>query len=186
MNEEKSKKMLAVMIEKQKAYDQAVLEKMGMSKPPKMENIVLALIDEMGELNHELKSDWCYWKKSQKQKDKIAIGEELADVWHFALSLICYTGCDKYVLKKIQFDGSLTNRKDLPISFYETRILDKAETIRRYFGMSVVCVYIRNSAYLMIAHLIDFSARLGYDFDKVYIEYWRKNEKNWDRVRGNY
>lgn len=45
-----------------------------------------AILDEIGELNHELKADWCWWKKSQKPVDRSRVLEEFVDVLHFCLS----------------------------------------------------------------------------------------------------
>lgn len=46
----------------------------------------LAILDELGELNHELKAEWCWWKQSQKPVDRDKVLGELVDVLHFVLS----------------------------------------------------------------------------------------------------
>lgn len=47
---------------------------------------VSAVLDEIGELNHELKADWCWWKKTQAPVDKTKVLEEFVDCLHFVLS----------------------------------------------------------------------------------------------------
>ena len=36
----------------------------------------MASFDELGEVNHEMKAEWCYWKKSQEpvNRDKLKEG----------------------------------------------------------------------------------------------------------------
>lgn len=46
----------------------------------------LAILDELGELNHELKKEWCWWKQSQPPVDREKVLGELVDVLHFVLS----------------------------------------------------------------------------------------------------
>ena len=50
------------------------------------EKLELAIIDELGELTHELKGDWCWWKKTQKPVDRKRVLEELVDVYHFVMT----------------------------------------------------------------------------------------------------
>ncbi len=42
-----------------------------------------ALFDEVGELNHALKSEWCWWRNDNPTPDRLELAEELADIWHF-------------------------------------------------------------------------------------------------------
>ena len=51
-----------------------------------IENLEMALLDEIGELTHELKYTWCWWKKTQAPVDKEKVLGELVDIWHFILS----------------------------------------------------------------------------------------------------
>jgi dimeric dUTPase (all-alpha-NTP-PPase superfamily) len=53
------------------------------------------LFDELGELMHAQKSDWCWWKFTQEPTDKAKVFEEYADVLHFALmyEIKFGTGC---------------------------------------------------------------------------------------------
>ena len=71
--------------ERQLSLDNKFKKKMGIKKiSPKL--IKVAYLDEVGELIHELKPLWCYWKKDNKPVDKRRVLEELSDCLHFALS----------------------------------------------------------------------------------------------------
>lgn len=85
--------MLKEMLSMQEEYDQMVFEAHGMKngyRDLRPDQIYLALIDEVGELNHELKADWCWWKNTQKPVDREKVLEELADVVHFILMEVLY------------------------------------------------------------------------------------------------
>jgi dimeric dUTPase (all-alpha-NTP-PPase superfamily) len=47
---------------------------------------VWTILDEVGELTHELKANWCWWKKTQPPVDEKKVLGELVDIWHFVLS----------------------------------------------------------------------------------------------------
>ena len=76
---------LEKLLENQRNLDNKFKVKMGFDKID-TDLIKIAYLDEVGELIHELKPLWCYWKKSQKEVDKQRVLEELADCLHFALS----------------------------------------------------------------------------------------------------
>lgn len=76
---------LEKLLENQRNLDNKFKVKMGFDKID-TDLIKIAYLDEVGELIHELKPLWCYWKKSQKEVDKKRVLEELADCLHFALS----------------------------------------------------------------------------------------------------
>ena len=57
--------MLFEMIQLQIAYDQAVYKKFKTEYDEIKTR--LALLDEIGETNHELKAFWCWWKKQKNQ-----------------------------------------------------------------------------------------------------------------------
>ena len=46
----------------QEQTDQLIFKKTRMLAAPSIENYILAVVDEIGELNHELKPRWCWWK----------------------------------------------------------------------------------------------------------------------------
>lgn len=61
-------KMIDEMIDLQRKYDAAVCKEFNCTFDK--EKTRLAMIDELGEFNHEVKKSWCWWKKTQKDIDK--------------------------------------------------------------------------------------------------------------------
>lgn len=94
----RAKEKIREVFELQREYDKMVFAVHGGS----YENIMcmngkigdcpwkFALMDEVGELIHEIKKSWCWWKFSQKPMDREKVLEELIDVWHFVFMKICY------------------------------------------------------------------------------------------------
>lgn len=78
-------RMIETMLKKQDELNSAIMKEYGLTTISK-EQIDLATLDEIGEFTHELKGDWCWWKKTQPPVDKEKVLEELVDVWHFVLS----------------------------------------------------------------------------------------------------
>ena len=55
-----STEMIKDMLERQKAYDEEVFKKHNVDYVSKTQ-LESALFDELGELMHAQKSDWCWW-----------------------------------------------------------------------------------------------------------------------------
>lgn len=89
-----STEMIKDMLERQKAYDAEVFKKHNVDYVSKAQ-LESALFDELGELMHAQKSDWCWWKFTQEPKDEAKVFEEYIDVVHFALmyEIKFGTGC---------------------------------------------------------------------------------------------
>ena len=78
--------MIADMLNLQADYDDIVCKTQGIDLYKiNYKDFISALMDELGELNHELKSRWCWWKKTQEPENRDKVLEELVDVWHFVL-----------------------------------------------------------------------------------------------------
>ena len=67
-------------------YDEAVFEKIESEWDAC--KCHLALIDEIGEVNHELKKMWCYWRENQPKVDREKLLEELSESLQNILRLI--------------------------------------------------------------------------------------------------
>lgn len=52
--------------------------------PPGPKTLRLAILDELGELNHELKRLWAWWK-AMGDPDPVRVVDEASDVLHFVL-----------------------------------------------------------------------------------------------------
>lgn len=72
-------RMIETMLKKQDELNSAIMKEFGLTTISK-EQIDLATLDEIGEFTHELKGDWCWWKKSQEPVDRNKALEELADI----------------------------------------------------------------------------------------------------------
>lgn len=82
----------AMMMVLQKRFDARVFEKYGLTyKTVGMSRISLALDAELGEFVQEFKPMWVYWKENPGEVDRSKALEELADIWHFFLSLMLWT-----------------------------------------------------------------------------------------------
>ena len=80
----KDMELIRKMLKKQAKLDNAIMEEYGLTEINK-DNLMMAILDEVGELTHELKGDWCWWKKTQPLVDEEKVLGELVDIWHFAL-----------------------------------------------------------------------------------------------------
>lgn len=82
------KEMIESMLDMQAKLDETLLKVRGFTYSDLLRQRAYdrAILDELGELNHELKGDWCWWKKSQKPVDRSRVLEEFVDVLHFCLS----------------------------------------------------------------------------------------------------
>ena len=78
-------KLIKEMLHKQAELDKSIMSAYGLTEIDE-ENLRMAILDEVGELTHELKGDWCWWKKTQAPVDMRKVLGELVDVWHFILS----------------------------------------------------------------------------------------------------
>lgn len=84
--------MIEECLKLQAEYDQMVFQAHGLEGYEDILDTDLhaALLDECGELNHELKAQWCWWKKTQKPVDQNAVLMEFADVMHFVLMQVLW------------------------------------------------------------------------------------------------
>ncbi|WP_286078978.1 dUTP diphosphatase, partial [Faecalibaculum rodentium] len=66
-----NQEMVLDMLERQHKYDRAI-EKAHEIQISALgsDRLKAALLDEVGELNHAMKSRWCWWKKSQEPVDR--------------------------------------------------------------------------------------------------------------------
>lgn len=81
----KEYELIKEMLQMQKKLDEAIMDEHGLTEIDE-ENLRMAILDEVGELTHELKGNWCWWKKTQPQVDEEKVLGELVDIWHFVLS----------------------------------------------------------------------------------------------------
>lgn len=155
---------LKELLEMQRALDENIYTTHNVEYDE--EKSYLALIDEIGELNHELKAKWCWWKKTVKPVDREKVLDELVDVWHFALSIFYH---------HFYFDNGIYV-KECNINVYENYklFLIYKMLLNKYLNQHIL--------ELMIA----LTHKLGFTFDDVYEAYKKKNAINYERLKNGY
>lgn len=176
--------MFLEMMQLQRNYDLAVNKEFGTEY--EIHKTYLALIDEIGEVNHELKSVWCWWKKTQKPVDWNKVLEELADCWHFALS-IYYHDVDDFYGKsskdKFLSDADYLFEEDIQTDYfikkYQRRDVWKLHECMSDIAFSMI-------AFNTIEQLLTLSAWCGFQFEDIYKAYKKKNKINYERLKNGY
>ncbi len=183
----KEKKELSEIANLQIAYDRAVFEKFD--EEWNACKCHLALVDEIGEVNHELKKLWCYWRESQPKVDREKLLEELADCLHFAMSyyineslpysVINYAHTSEALedwIKNLAFD-IVTELEPNPYfnSFSLQKYRDEVEHIISF-----------RSAIDLPLGVFAISKLCRYTFDDLIKAYKEKNKTNWERLGNNY
>jgi dimeric dUTPase (all-alpha-NTP-PPase superfamily) len=158
--------MLKEMIQMQMALDSAIYD--GNNVEYNEEKCYLALFDELGELNHELKKEWCWWKKTQKEVDRQRVLEELVDCYHFAMSIFYHAVCDEEVRRGILESNIFEKRCEWKLTYLYLFIIDDDMVID------------------ILSNLYQLTIKLGFAMEDVYQEYKRKNQENYNRLARGY
>lgn len=163
----KTKNMINTMLRMQKELDREIFEKKAKSVSENFSNdhLNLAIIDEIGELTHELKPMWCWWKEKQEQLDVEKVIGELVDVWHFVL-MKHYRVFEK---------GDYTEQE-----------LTKLMSWIYKYGQNYTYIYHFLSTNYELDDVIALTFALGFEIDDVYEEYMRKNKINHERAENGY
>ena len=146
--------LIKEMLQMQAKLDEAIMKEYGLKEIDE-EKLCFAILDEVGELTHELKANWCWWKKTQAPVDKEKVLGELVDIWHFVLSWQNHFMSGEEGLRKEkvmvenikQYVWGMKNIKkefiyvltDLP-SFTDSRV-EALIAITEYLGFTIEQVY---------------------------------------------
>lgn len=164
------KEQLTQMFLMQKTLNQNILKEFGQDSMTE-EKLELAIIDELGELTHELKGDWCWWKKTQKPVDRKRVLEELVDVYHFVMTYeMCYGYKNNESIEVI-----LNFYEDDIDEYYVRLLLPLSHAIREILDNNC-----------KLTDLLILSGLLGFTFDEIYQEYLNKNKINYERLKNGY
>lgn len=155
---EQEYKMIRVMKNMQDILDQAILTEHKVTF--NLEKSKRALLDELGETNHEDKANWCWWKYTQKPVDNLKLLEELADAWHFALSI------DNNENNGVILNCDIKKYEGLKLSTLFAYAVIKVDTI--------------------IPVMINITHKLGFSIEDVYNAYKEKNKVNFERLENGY
>lgn len=164
------KEQLTQMFLMQKTLNQNILKEFGQEAMTE-EKLQMAIIDELGELTHELKGDWCWWKKTQKPVDRKRVLEELVDVYHFVMTYEMVYGVT---------DGNIVEILD----YYEIEIKRYGKNAQG--DMINYCVSDVASKDCKLNNLLYLTEKLGFTMDEVYQEYLNKNKINYERLKNGY
>ena len=163
-----STELIKDMLERQKAYDAEVFKKHNVDYVSKIQ-LESALFDELGELMHAQKADWCWWKFTQEPTDKAKVFEEYIDVVHFALMYEIKVGSGCYQDEDIKWNY---NKLKTDLGFGQA------------YAFSCVISLTRDDN--VLAYVIALGLHLGYSIGEIYKEYIRKNEINKERLAKGY
>lgn len=165
-------RMIETMLKKQDELNSAIMKEYGLTTISK-EQIDLATLDEIGEFTHELKGDWCWWKKSQEPVNRNKALEELADVFHFVLIYELFYGKRTYLDNP---EYNLESYRDyMPMVQMDIG-----------FGIANALTRIIDLADGRLMYLLALSEHLGFSLEEVYEAYMRKNAINHERLESGY
>lgn len=168
----KEYELIKEMLQMQKKLDEAIMDEHGLTEIDE-ENLRMAILDEVGELTHELKGDWCWWKKTQAPVDDKKVLGELIDVWHFVLSYQNHFNSGEEML------CSYLNGKEISGNLLERL---RIKTLSLPFALSYL-VYYKCS---IITVLVAITEYLGFTIEQVYEAYCDKNKVNYQRLESGY
>lgn len=164
--------LIKKMLQMQSKLDEAIMKEYGLKEIDK-EKLMLAILDEVGELTHELKGDWCWWKKTQPQVDEEKVLGKLVDIWHFVL-------CEQNICNFGEMTlGSYLQEKEIVDTFLE-RLKSK-----RVFLPLFLTELVRRDCY-SIETLIAITEYLGFTIEDVHKAYCDKNKVNYQRLKEGY
>lgn len=161
--------LIKEMAKMQEKLDAALLEKgraLGKIEDFDRERTTFALIDELGELVHESKGQWCWWKATQKPVERAKVLEELVDVWHFGLSIDNHNYFFGMKLDKVELFTGASNL----ITYFISKVIEYAD-----------------DGYLLVTpELYKLTYALGFTMEDVYQGYIKKNKENYERIANGY
>lgn len=165
------KNQLKEMFQMQRTLNKNILDEFG-EEAMTEEKLELAIIDELGELTHELKGDWCWWKKSQAPVNRQRVLEELVDVYHFVMTsemMRKYSSTDEVI-------DNILNRYEFPINHFNELRKERLDCVIGDISVKVD----------KLGPLLHLTECLKFSFDEIYLEYLRKNNINYERLKNGY
>ena len=165
-------RMIETMLKKQDELNSAIMKEYGLATISK-EQIDLATLDEIGEFTHELKGDWCWWKKSQEPVDRNKAPEELVDIFHFVLIYELLYGKREY------FSDSKYNVEN-PRNYMPVVQMDIA------YGIASTLTRIVNLVDGRLMYLLALSEHLGFCLHRSKNLYQKSQKRNTKNVLNTY
>lgn len=164
--------LIKEMLQMQEKLDKAIMEEYGLEELDE-EKLNLAILDEVGELTHELKGNWCYWKKTQPPVDEKKVLGELVDIWHFVLSW------QNHFMR-----GEEGLRKEKVMDETIKQYVWGLKNLKKEFGY--VLTDLPCSTDCRVEALIAITEYLGFEVEQVYEAYCDNNKVNYQRLESGY
>ena len=164
--------LIKEMLQMQAKLDEAIMNEYGLTEIDE-ENLRMAILDEVGELTHELKGNWCWWKKTQPQVDKEKVLGELVDIWHFVLSYQNnFKGCENGILNNLMFERNSDSILNLLVT--------------NEYNLSGELTDLATFDIFKMERLVAITEHLGFTIEQVYEAYCDKNKVNYQRLKEGY
>ncbi len=165
-------KLIKEMLQMQAKLDEAIMKEYELFAIDEAK-LSFAILDEVGELTHELKGNWCWWKKTQPPVDMGKVLGELVDIWHFVLSWQNnFNGGEEGLLT----DDVLMKNVD-----------DNRWAIETH-DMGIIVKLADLSCFRLwkVEPLIAITEYLDFTIEDVYQAYCNKNKVNYQRLKEGY
>lgn len=164
--------LIKEMLQMQKKLDEAIMSEYELTEIDE-ENLRMAILDEVGELTHELKGEWCWWKKTQSPVDKEKVLGELVDVWHFVLNYQNhFNGGENGILNALMFKRNSDN-------IFKLLMTNEYKLSETLTDLATLNIY-------KMERLIAITEYLGFTIEQVYEAYCDKNKINYQRLNEGY
>lgn len=165
-------KLIKEMLHKQAELDKSIMSAYGLTEIDE-ENLRMAILDEVGELTHELKGEWCWWKKTQAPVDDKKVLGELVDVWHFVLSYQNhFNSGENGILNALMFIRNSDN-------IFKLLMTNEYKLSKTLTDLATWNIH-------KMERLIAISEYLGFTIEQVYEAYCVKNKINYQRLESGY
>ena len=164
--------LIKEMLQMQEKLDEAIMKGYGLTEIDK-EKLRFAILDEVGELTHELKGEWCWWKKTQAPVDDNKVLGELIDIWHFVLSYQNHFNGGEKTLLGYSYD------KEIADDFLENL------RAKKYMLPIALSGLVRNKNSIVMV-LVAITEYIGFTIEDVYQAYCDKNKINYQRLKEGY
>lgn len=164
--------LIKEMLQMQAKLDEAIMKEYGLFCIDE-EKLSFAILDEVGELTHELKANWCWWKKTQAHVDKEKVLGELVDIWHFVLSW-----------QNHFMSGEEGLRKEKVMVENIKQYVWGLKNIKKEFVY--VLTDLPSFTDSKVEALIAITEYLGFTIERVYEAYCSKNKINYQRLESGY
>ena len=165
--------LIKEMLQMQAKLDESIMKEYGLTEIEEAK-LNMAILDEVGELTHELKGNWCWWKKTQPKVDRKKVLGELVDVWHFVLS---YT--NNFNDGESMFDTE-TDEFDRGYKYYLSKTHFNKNALTNLFSELI------DSWLEKLVILVVITEYLGFTIEDVHKAYCDKNKINYQRLKEGY